>query len=202
MAKDDSARRERTRRLAEEHLHLVYRLAWEYRDMGLDLQELRQAGALGLCEAARRFKPESHPGAVFEDYAVPDIRKRICQALVREHPIRVPERAYHSGVRPHRVVPLDPAIVAVVEKYDSAVAIELGKLIEDAFGELDPVVQAVLMLRFGLGDIEKHTILETAKQLGIGRGMVAYHTMNGIKSIQRFLSDRGWCEESWAAAIA
>jgi RNA polymerase primary sigma factor len=63
----------------EEHLDRVLPLAWEYRHLGVPLEDLEAEGALGLLEAARRFDPAR--GVRFLSYAVWWIRKRMVEAI-------------------------------------------------------------------------------------------------------------------------
>jgi RNA polymerase primary sigma factor len=57
-------------------------VARRYRGFGIPLEDLINAGNMGLVEAARRFDPSR--GAQFVTYAVWWIRKMICEAVSRE----------------------------------------------------------------------------------------------------------------------
>ena len=43
------------RLLVISHMPLAYAMAWRMRDCGISLEDLRQEGCLGLCEAAMRY---------------------------------------------------------------------------------------------------------------------------------------------------
>jgi RNA polymerase primary sigma factor len=76
--------------LVEANLGFVVKVACEYRNLGLPLEDLLNEGNLGLLQAARRFDAER--GAKFITFAVWWIRKAILAAL-NEHVglVRVPE---------------------------------------------------------------------------------------------------------------
>ncbi len=73
--------RGRTDELVEANLRFVFRIAGEYRDLGLPLEDLVNEGNIGLLEAARRF--DSTRGTRFITYAVWWVRKAIRRALTR-----------------------------------------------------------------------------------------------------------------------
>lgn len=66
----------------EAHLDRVLPLAWEYRHLGVPLEDLQAEGTLGLLEAATRFDPAR--GVRFLTYAGWWIRKRIVEAVSRQ----------------------------------------------------------------------------------------------------------------------
>jgi RNA polymerase primary sigma factor len=68
-------------RLVETNLGFVFRIASQYRNMGLPIEDLVNEGNIGLLEAARRFDPRR--GTRFITYAVWWIRKSIRRALTR-----------------------------------------------------------------------------------------------------------------------
>jgi RNA polymerase primary sigma factor len=71
--------RESMSRLIESNLGFVVKVALEYRNAGLPLEELVAEGSIGLIEAVKHFKPEK--GNRFITYAVWWIRKSILVAL-------------------------------------------------------------------------------------------------------------------------
>lgn len=66
----------------EPHLSCVLPLAWEYRHLGVPLEDLEAEGTLGLLEAAARFDPTR--GVRFFSYAAWWIRKCIVEAISRQ----------------------------------------------------------------------------------------------------------------------
>lgn len=77
-------------RLVTANLRLVLKIAGEYRNCGLDPEDLIQAGNLGLMKAVRRYDPAV--GAAFSTYAAEWIRKYIRSALsASARTIRLPD---------------------------------------------------------------------------------------------------------------
>jgi RNA polymerase primary sigma factor len=75
--------------LVSSNLSFVVKVASEYRDLGLPLEDLLNEGNLGLLEAARRYDPEK--GTKFITYAIWWIRKSILKALAEQvNLVRVP----------------------------------------------------------------------------------------------------------------
>ena len=67
-----------------EYLPLVERMAQEYQNQGLTLEELIEAGNDGLRKAGEKFDPKADFS--FESYAVWWIRQRMIQAIAeRSH---------------------------------------------------------------------------------------------------------------------
>jgi RNA polymerase primary sigma factor len=76
----------------EAHLDRVLPLAWEYRHLGVPLEDLEAEGTLGLLEASLRFDPER--GVRFLTYAGWWMRKRIVEAVSRQSLlVRLPRSA-------------------------------------------------------------------------------------------------------------
>ena len=76
--------------LVTSHLGFVVKVATEYRNMGLPLEDLLNEGNLGLIEAAQRFDPSR--GVKFISYAMWWVRKSILRALSENSSIvRIPE---------------------------------------------------------------------------------------------------------------
>ncbi|GAB4367776.1 MAG: RNA polymerase sigma factor RpoD/SigA [Acidobacteriota bacterium] len=75
--------------LVAANLSFVVKVASEYRNLGLPLEDLLNEGNLGLIEAARRYDPSK--GTKFITYAIWWIRKSILKALAEQvNVVRVP----------------------------------------------------------------------------------------------------------------
>lgn len=75
--------------LVASNLSFVVKVASEYRNLGLPLEDLLNEGNLGLIEAARRYDPTK--GTKFITYAIWWIRKSILKALAEQvNLVRVP----------------------------------------------------------------------------------------------------------------
>jgi RNA polymerase primary sigma factor len=78
------------RHLVESNLAFVYKVAGQYRNLGIPFEDLLNEGNLGLIQAAHRFDPGR--GTKFGTYAVWWIRRAILKALTDQAKIvKVPE---------------------------------------------------------------------------------------------------------------
>lgn len=87
------------RALAEKNIGLISNVIRRFKySRYMPTEDAFQFGAIGLCEAARRFDPER--GFKFSTYAVWWIRAFIVRYLMRHlHQIRIPEKKQSQGVR-------------------------------------------------------------------------------------------------------
>ena len=69
------------RLLVISHMPLAYAMAWRMRDCGISLEDLRQEGCLGLCEAALRY--DENMDCSFATYASHWCRKMMLMAIHR-----------------------------------------------------------------------------------------------------------------------
>ena len=94
-----------TSELIAESQRYVELVAKHYQDQGLTLEQLIEAGNLGLAEAAKRF--DSNKGVSFMSYAVWWVRQSILQAII-EHsslkptPLSERERSIQQGINEGR----------------------------------------------------------------------------------------------------
>lgn len=94
-----------TSELIAENQRYVELVAKHYQDQGLTLEQLIEAGNLGLAEAAKRF--DSSKGHSFMSYAVWWVRQSILQAII-EHsslkptPLSERERSILQGINEGR----------------------------------------------------------------------------------------------------
>jgi RNA polymerase primary sigma factor len=76
--------------LVEPNLPFVFRVARQYRNLGVPFEDLLNEGNVGLIEAARRYDPTR--GTKFSTYAVWWIRRAILRALTEQGRIvKIPE---------------------------------------------------------------------------------------------------------------
>ena len=59
MRQNNETMNDGQRKLVESHLQMANAMVWKLRDCGVGLEDLRQEGYVGLCEAAMRYKEES-----------------------------------------------------------------------------------------------------------------------------------------------
>ncbi len=122
--------------LIETHLPLVRALALRFARRGEPLDDLVQAGAVGLIRAVDRY--EAGLGNSFEAYAVPTITGEIKRHL-RDHcaTVRVPRRAYEERARIERTrLELEARTGRAARPADIARA--AGVPLADVYVALDP----------------------------------------------------------------
>jgi RNA polymerase sigma-B factor len=148
---------EARRRLIEAHLPLVRALARRFRARGEPLDDLLQAGAIGLIKAVDRFDPAR--GCSLEAYAVPTVLGEIRRHLRDTGPVHVPRGDREAGVRV-RAVPLDEGnLVAAPEPADERVLVERG------LRALPRRQRRIVQLRY-YGDLSQRGI---ASELGLSQ---------------------------------
>jgi RNA polymerase sigma factor (sigma-70 family) len=141
---------------AEAHLGLVVLLAAQVaaqvtRDETL-LEDLVQAGCIGLLEALRRYDPAQ---GAFSTYAATWIKRHLWRTLQCEQ---------QRPLAPPPAVPTaDPLTTPLLDQRDL-------DTMQQGLPLLSLKERRVLELRFGLGDEPRHTLAETGLRLGISAG--------------------------------
>lgn len=82
--------------LVEKHLWIVDKFAATYAKSAPHA-DLKAAGALGLCEAAERFRPRK--GAAFSTYAWNWVKGAVLSELRRAHVVPVPEHTARAAAK-------------------------------------------------------------------------------------------------------
>lgn len=159
--------------LVEKHLWIVDRFAATYAKKAPNA-DLKAAGALGLCEAARRFKPRK--GATFSTYAWNWVKGHVLSELRRAHVVPVPEHTARAASKRG-----EPIHGVVVFRPDGA-AREIGAL-PDTGGEQETAADRAMRRRaihMAIGQLEnathRHVINRTLagrtpKQIALGLGL-------------------------------
>ena len=140
-------------RAIEEHLPLVHAIARRYAGNGEPLDELVQAGSLGLIKAVDRFDPDRGPALAA--YAAPAIEGDIRHHLRRQH--------RHSGRS------AAPALEAVDAGSDDAERSEARLLLAGGWATLSDRERRLLELRY-FGDL---TQAQIARELGLSQAQVS-----------------------------
>lgn len=173
-------------RLLKANLTFVVSLANQYKQRGLDTEDLISEGNIGMLKAAAKFSPEANKR--FVTFAAPYIREAIEKAIEQQANFyRVPRDASNEKLekkRSHvlsidapvggstelslgRVIPnhdaLDPDQVLQKENMEK----EMTLLVH----HLDPKEQTVVRLFYGIGS-ETRTMAEIGQQMGLKRERV------------------------------
>jgi RNA polymerase sigma-B factor len=140
-------------RAIEEHLPLVHAIARRYAGNGEPLDELVQAGSLGLIKAVDRFDPDRGPALAA--YAAPAIEGEIRHHLRGQH--------RHAGRS------AAPALEAVDAGSDDEDRSEARLLLADGWASLSDRERRLLELRY-FGDL---TQAQIARELGLSQAQVS-----------------------------
>jgi RNA polymerase sigma-32 factor len=197
-----------TRQLMLANLRYVVKVALEYRTYGCDLNELVQAGNLGLAEAVRRFDPER--GTRLVTYASWWIRDSIRQCIARSRSVSArgttrAERkllgASSAPNGPKRDVPLDAirpdvlptcggAEIEVIGQQESA---RLKSAVCAALETLDRREKYIAHWRF-LAE-KPRSLAEIGNAFGVSRERARQIAERTRKKIRRQLTAKGFSRE-------
>lgn len=185
--------------LTAANLTYVVTVAAQYRNRGLDFDDLVSEGNIGLMRAAARFDGEK--GKRFVTFAAPYIRQAIEQAIEQQAGLyRVPRDVKDPAgeKRRSRALSIDAPIGGSNE-------LSLGKVIPDdnaedpartlegqaalqalqqAVAKLDARSRHVVQRCFGIG-AEKRTMAETAQELGLKRERVRQIRNQAVRQLHR-----------------
>ena len=160
------------RLLVTSHIPLAYAMAWRMRDCGVSLEDLRQEGCLGLCEAALRY--DENVGCSFAAYASHWCRKKILLAI-------------DSGRRSAEC--RQETLLHDREADDNLLRGAQRHRVEDALQCLAREEQTVIRLYYGLGG-ERLSITEIASHLGIGKSRASVLHCRALKKLEAALVRR------------
>ena len=192
--------------LARSSLGFVVRVAQEYRDRGVPLEELVAEGNIGLLEAARRFDPDRE--TKFITYAAWWIRKAVLRALHQQaRLVAVPyyrikkdgwalacaaELSLETTVGSGTGTPLRDILEDRTAPHPESAALagERQTLLREAIGLLSAHEVGVLVRRFGLDGDRCLTLKEAGAELGISRERVRQIEAAAMQKLHRALRRR------------
>lgn len=108
IARAQSGDAESERILLEENLPLVTAIAMRYRGSGLDADDLKQLGSIGLLKAIRRF--DTQYNVCFSTYAVPLIAGEIRRFLRDDGIVKFSRNAKSLAARVRQALTEDPSL--------------------------------------------------------------------------------------------
>lgn len=163
----NTAKRELTeaqRQLVSNHLPLAYAIAWRMKDCGVCLDDLRQEGCLGLCEAAMRFGEDA--GNSFATYASHWCRKMMLIAI------------HHNTATDS----LDDNTAHEPED-DDLLRSGQQRRIDDAMRCLDPVERQIIGQFYGI-NTERLSLTEIAAGLGFSRARASSLHQRALRRLE------------------
>jgi len=147
----------------EEHMALVHALARRYAGRGEPVEDLVQAGTVGLIKAVDRFEPSR---GELQTFAVPFIRGEIRHHLRRRRRDGVP------------VADVDPGAAAPADG-------DLRLLVAGGLDALEPTDRRILELRF----FEDRTQVEIAGELGLSPATVSRRVQASLRRLRATLGE-------------
>lgn len=199
--------------LVEGNLRLVVRIAMEYRETGVPVEDLVAEGNLGLIEAAKRFDPSR--GVRFASYASWWIRKYMLDAVTRQRrTTTVPEAgSVDSGESPrapgaesarrrrrHRILSLDEFVSPSGEQRlgdevadhaedpeEIVLEIQLAEALRSILFRLPALERRVLTEHYGLGDAPPKTLHQIGESLGFTRERVRQIELRALAKARNLL---------------
>ena len=189
------------RLLVISHMPLAYAMAWRMKDYGVTLEDLRQEGCVGLCEAALRY--DESVDSTFAAYASYWCRKMMLLAIYRYgRPLQLPARercAIHIYKLDTEVTPqaeddersADKTLAAAFRAQEDEGVLRMGQQhrIADALQCLEPREQLIVRLFYGI-DTESLSLTEIASQLGLSKARTTILQRHALRKLEKALMER------------
>lgn len=159
------------RLLVISHMPLAYAMAWRMRDRGVSVEDLRQEGCLGLCEAALRYN--ENVDCTFATYARYWCRKMMLGAIYRhekcvEGPLEIPCREEQD----------DENLLCTAQQLR----------IDEALHCLTEREREIVKLFYGL-DTKRLSITEIATTMGISRVRASELHQRALRKLEKALME-------------
>jgi RNA polymerase sigma factor (sigma-70 family) len=159
------------RLLVISHMPLAYAMAWRMKDRGVSLEDLRQEGCLGLCEAAMRYNETID--CTFATYASHWCKKMMYLAI-RRH--QSSDSVQEENIR-------EP------EKDDDLLRTGQRQRIDEALQCLTKQEQQLVRLFYGL-DGEQFSITEIATEMGFTKARASALHQRALRKLEKALMER------------
>lgn len=159
------------RLLVISHMPLAYAMAWRMKDCGVSLEDLRQEGCLGLCEAALRY--DETVDCNFATYARHWCRKMMYKAINR--------RQTAGDLQ-------DETFREEAEDEDLLRSAQLRR-IDESLQCLAPEEQQVIKQFYGL-DTKRLSLTEIAASLGFSRSRASAIHLRALQKLEKALTER------------
>lgn len=168
-----------TEDLVRHNFRLVAHIANQWKDRGVDEEDLIQEGMLGLLTAANRF--DSTRGVRFSTFATQWITHHVRRAIQKSGVVRNPIHVQQEGT-----CEVDPSFVSSGEdegEYNPAdkgpspsEQAELNdwrRLLQERMERLSPRETEVLVAFYGMDGAKPKTGTQIAEEQGVTRGMIS-----------------------------
>lgn len=159
------------RRLVASHMPLAYAMAWQAKNSGVCLDDLRQESCIGLCEAAIRYDETQQ--CCFATYARYWCRKMILKAIHREK----------ATAETNADTLQDVADEETLRSGQQ-------RRIDHALEDLTPTERQIVTLYYGIGTPQPLSIAETATAIGISKARASALHLQALKKLNAALAKR------------
>jgi len=161
------------RLLVISHMPLAYAMAWRMRECGVSMEDLRQEGCLGLCEAAMRY--DETMDCNFATYAIHWCRKMMFAAIGRNQTTE----SLQDGTFREEDNEEDGDLLRSGQR----------RRIDEALQCLTPQEQQVIRQFYGL-DGEQQSLTEIASLLGFSRSRASALHLQALRKLEKALQER------------
>ena len=190
-----------TRLLVVSHMPLAAAMAWRMRGYGVSLEDLRQEGFLGLCEAAVRYDEQAE--CSFAAYASHWCRRMMLDAISRYgSPMQLSARQ-RAIARFYSLdteqdpqddddeAQADSLLAALIRKQEGDDLLRTGQLrrIDDALSSLQPQERQFIAQYYGL-DTPRLSISEMAAARGISKPRASVLHREALRKLEAALRQR------------
>ena len=159
------------RRLVVSHMPLAYAMAWQAKNSGVCLDDLRQESCIGLCEAAMRYDETQQ--CRFATYARYWCQKMILKAINREKTTADTNADTLQDVADEETLRSGQQ-----------------RRIDHALEDLTPTERQIVTLYYGIGTPQPLSIAETATAIGISKARASALHLKALKKLNAALAKR------------
>ena len=180
-------------KLVETNLRFVVKIASQYRNQGVDFEDLISEGNIGLMKAAAKF--DATKGLRFVNFAVVYIREQIEKSL----PVKEDERAPVRGAGASLDAPLghrtNMNLLSVLVNKDASMADErvhseaIEDAVEYALTSLSDRESRIVNAFYGIGQ-EHETMSEIAEDMGLKRERVRQIRDKAVRRLRKAFKNK------------
>lgn len=165
--------------LIEHNMRLVTKIANQFKNMSLDVDDLISIGKIGLIKALDSF--DQNKGVKFSTFAFRCISNEFLMVYEKLMKEMVKKRFYKcqdDQEYQFLINNLEDEQINIEEMYLKS---EAYQELYETLNKLDALARTILVLRFGLYDYQIHTQMEIANELNVSRSYIAKLEKDALK---------------------
>lgn len=165
--------------LIEHNMRLVTKIANQFKNMSLDVDDLISIGKIGLIKALDSF--DQNKGVKFSTFAFRCISNELLMVYEKLMKEMVKKRFYKcqdDQEYQFLINNLEDEQINIEEMYLKS---EAYQELYETLNKLDALARTILVLRFGLYDYQIHTQMEIANELNVSRSYIAKLEKDALK---------------------